>query len=171
MGDAPPDLPPVRSPTASRRAAQAHAARPAPAGRATALPGQVGPGARQAWQPVFVLRQLHLQRAFARARMLREDIQDQRGAIQHLDVLVADSALELALLRRRELLIEDHDLRAGIGPQRHQFLDLARADQGSGVRAIQLLLQHANHLKAGCFRKPFQLHKRILQRPGRLLAL
>ena len=50
---------------------------------AAALPFQVGPAAYQTGGYMSVLCQLHLQLAFEAAGTLREDIQDQAGAIQH----------------------------------------------------------------------------------------
>ena len=51
-----------------------------------------------------MLRQLDLQATLARARVLREDVEDQRRAVEHLDV---ERVLEVALLRGRQFVVED----------------------------------------------------------------
>ena len=63
---------------------------------AAAEPLEVRPLAAQARQDVLVLRQLDLQPALPRPRVLREDVEDQRGAVEHLHV---QRLLEVALLR------------------------------------------------------------------------
>ena len=85
--------------------ADADAATRAP-GAATGLTGEMGPGARQPGQTVFVLRQFDLDRAFARAGVARKDVQDQRGTVEHLD-LIAEGFFQLALLARGKLVVED----------------------------------------------------------------
>ena len=65
----------------------------------TALALQVGPAAHQARGHVLELRQFDLQLAFGAARALREDVQDQAGAIDHATF---QRALEVALLHRAE---------------------------------------------------------------------
>ena len=61
--------------------------------------------AGQAGQQIIQLRQLHLQLAFARARAPREDIQDELGPVENLDV---QRFFQIALLGRRQLVVEDH---------------------------------------------------------------
>ena len=64
---------------------------------AAALPGEVAPKAGQARQQMLQLRQFDLQFAFPRARPLRENIQNQRGAVQHL---AAEDIFQIPALRR-----------------------------------------------------------------------
>ena len=53
---------------------------------AAALALQVGPAAHQPRRQVLELRELDLQLAFAASRALREDVQDQLGAVEHAAV-------------------------------------------------------------------------------------
>ena len=55
----------------------------AQADRTAALAFQVGPAAHQARGHVAQLREFDLQLAFVAARALREDVQDQAGAVDH----------------------------------------------------------------------------------------
>ena len=68
-------------------------------------PLEVGPLTSQARKDILVLRQLDLEAPFARAGVLREDIEDKRRAVEHFDV---ELALEVPLLRRRQLVVEYH---------------------------------------------------------------
>ena len=74
----------------------------------TRLACQVRPGAGQARQAVHELRQLDLERTLARARVPSKDIEDERRAVQYLDLcILAERALDLALLARRQLVVKD----------------------------------------------------------------
>ena len=66
-----------------------------------------GAAAAQARQPVAQLRELDLHRAFLARRVLGEDVEDQRDAVDDVD---REQLLEVALLRGRELVVEDHDV-------------------------------------------------------------
>ena len=68
-----------------------------PRADAAAQPLEVGPLPDQPRQQVRELRQLDLQLALRRARALGEDVEDERGAIDHLD---AERLGEVALLDR-----------------------------------------------------------------------
>ena len=60
--------------------------------------------AHNARQGVLQLRQLYLQLALVSAGTLGENVQNQGRSIQHAH---AHSLLDIALLRRRELVVED----------------------------------------------------------------
>ena len=64
--------------------------------------------------------------------MLREDVDDQRGAVEHL---AAEELLQVPELRRRELLVHDHGVGAGAAHDVAHLLRLALPDErrGSGV--------------------------------------
>ena len=64
---------------------------------AAALALQMGPAAHQARALIGQMRQLHLQPPFPRARALAEDLQDQRGAVEHLG---RPGLFQVALLHR-----------------------------------------------------------------------
>ena len=65
------------------------------------------PAAAQARQPVAQLRELDLHHALLARRVLGEDVEDQRDAVDDVD---REQLLEVALLRGRELVVEDHDV-------------------------------------------------------------
>ena len=74
---------------------------------ATALTLQVAPAPHQARGEVLQPCQLNLQLALVALGACREDLEDQHGAVGHRH---AEMALEVALLRRRERLVEQHGL-------------------------------------------------------------
>ena len=76
---------------------------------AAAQPRHLLAAAGQTRQPVFELRELHLDATLARARVAREDVEDHPGAVHDGDVR---RLLERPLLRRRELVVRHDDVRA-----------------------------------------------------------
>ena len=116
-----------------------------------------GAGADQPRQQVFQLRQLHLQLAFARPGAARENVENELRAV---DDLAADLLFDLPQLRRRELVVEDHDVDAGLGARRGQRRHLARTEKRRRI-GLGPLLQHAQHdLGAGGFGQPRELLER-----------
>ena len=73
---------------------------------------EVGPAADEPRQLMLDLRELDLQLAFGAARALREDVEDQRGAV---DDAALECALEVALLRARERVVEDDEIGGRFG--------------------------------------------------------
>jgi len=71
------------------------------------------------------LGQLDLQLALAAAGSLPEDIEDQFGAIEHSHL---PQALKVALLNRRDFMVEEHELSAVSLEQGRNFFGLASAD-------------------------------------------
>src|SRR4030095_16576639 len=47
------------------------------------LPREVAPKPREPWQQMLKLREFNLEFAFARAGALRENVEDERGAVEH----------------------------------------------------------------------------------------
>src|SRR4029453_11093270 len=80
-------------------------------------------------QQVCELRELDLRLALPAPRMQREDVEDQGGPIDHLDL---QSLLEAAELPRRELVVEDHRLGPGAVHRVVHLVDLALADERGG---------------------------------------
>ena len=90
----------------------------------------------QARREVAQARDLDLRARFARARVAMEDLQDHHRAIQHL---AAGRLLEVARLRRRYLVIDQHELgapgfRAGRGLPCFTVLRLAVVGDASFAR-------------------------------------
>ena len=153
------DQPPVRLQLRLARAARADP---------PLQPLQVGPLAAQPRQDVLVLGQLHLEPALPRPRVLGEDVQDERRAVQHLHL---EGLLQRALLGRRELIVED-DGRVGEGvPLGGDLLHLAAADVGGRARAGQPLHRLADDARPGGVRQQRQLLQRALRRPAVLPAV
>jgi hypothetical protein len=96
---------------------------------AAALALKMRPGTHQSAFLVGQMRELHLQRAFARARAPAEDLQDQPGAVEHLGI---PGFLEIALLHRRDRAIHHHDAGFLAFHQAGDFLDFALADISRG---------------------------------------
>ena len=103
-------------------------------------------------------------------RVLRKNIQDQGCAVENFHVRVADGAFKLALLGRRQLVIEDHHCCSGVCPQSHQLLNLAGADISRRVHPVEPLLKAAHHAQAGRVGKSLQFAEGVCQRPGRAAA-
>ena len=142
-------------------AAQAHHA----AGRCAAAAGlalKVQPLAAQARQQILVLRQLDLDAALVRARVRGEDIQDQAGAIEHLHL---QRFFEVARLRRRQLIVEDHQVIFQLIAQCGDLFRFAGADEMLGEGPFEPLVHAADHIKVGSIGQQRQLLERILRAP------
>src|SRR5262249_43033863 len=96
-----------------------------------ALAFQVGPRTHKAAALVIEMRKLDLQRAFLGARPLAEDLEDKASTVENLGV---QHLLEIALLHRRERMIDDDKLRLRVGDDSRDFVKLAGADQGGWPR-------------------------------------
>ena len=112
-----------------------------------------------------MLCQLHLQLPFPRVRVASEHIQNQRGAINHLDL---EGRFQVALLGWRQLVVADNHVGAFCFQQLLQFLQLALADVGWS-EPVGPLLDGGNHFGAGRTGQVVQLDQRILNGP-QLLA-
>jgi len=110
----------------------------------------VRPAAHETRGHVFELRQFDLQFAFVRACALREDVEDQSGAIN--DPTLRE-LLEVALLDRRQRVIDQDQVGVGRLFLRLEFLGLAAADEEFGIRALDARAQGADHAGAGGTRK------------------
>ena len=65
------------------------------------------PHACQARQTIFILRQFHLQRAFAGAGVLGKNIENERGAVDQ-GRAHAQQFFQLALMTRRQFVVKHH---------------------------------------------------------------
>src|SRR5271165_291391 len=81
--------------------------------------------ASQPGQQVFQLRELNLKLAFTGSCMAGEDVEDELRAVDDADF---QSALKIALLRRRKLVVEDRQLAVSGCEGALQLLDLAATD-------------------------------------------
>ena len=88
------------------------------------------PHPAKARQQVAELGQLHLGLALPRAGVQGEDVQDQRGPVDHLHL---EPLLQVPELAGRELLIQDHRVRAGGVDQVVDLSHLALADEGGRI--------------------------------------
>ena len=89
--------------------------------------------AAQTRQAVAELRELDLHHALLAVRVLGEDVEDQRDAV---DDVAREQLLEVALLRGRELVVEDHEVDVERVRELAQLLGLARADVGRGIGTV-----------------------------------
>ena len=99
---------------------------------------QMAPHATQARVEVLVLGELDLQTALATRCMQGKNVEDERRAVDDLYGL-ADDALEIALLRRRELVIEYDDVGMQVMHAPGELLGLAGADEGTWIGRVEPL--------------------------------
>ena len=147
--------PPIHFELRFARAARADAA---------GLARQVVPHPRQPREQILQLRQLDLQSAFAAARALRENIEDQLRAIEHL---AREQVFQIASLRRRKLVVENH---RGDLLVLERFLDQLRfalPDVVRRRRLLQFLRDGVDHFRAGGVGQLAQFLHRIAQVPFR----
>src|SRR5690606_7785428 len=102
------------------------------AGAAT-LALEVGPATYQPSTLVLKVRQIHLQRAFSGARATTEDLQNNASSIEDLGV---QTFFQIALLHRRQRMIDEDQLDFVLRHQFRNLLKLASADQGRGTRIV-----------------------------------
>ena len=72
------------------------------------------------------MRELDLQAPFPRLRPLAEDLEDQAGAVDDLGL---PGLLEIALLHRRQRMVDDDEADTVVRDPRADLLDLAGAEQ------------------------------------------
>ena len=125
-------------------------ARAAGLAEAAALALEVRPAAHQARRKVLELRQFHLQLAFVGLGALREDAQDQFGAVEDL---AAEFLLEVALLARRQRVVEDHGCRIHLVRREPDLPDLAAARVELGIGPPAPAVHHPVAARAGAFGK------------------
>ena len=158
LGDARPHDAPVRFELRFARAACAD-----PATR----PAQVGPQLGQARQLVLELRELHLEATFVGGRVEGEDVEDQPAAVDDLDL---EQFFERPLLRRRQLVVGDQDVKARLAFGGRQFLCLALADVPVRIDMAAVLPFGANDFSASRRSEVGELGQRVLRGPTVVLT-
>ena len=115
---------------------------------AHAVGREVGPHAAQARIQVLILGEPHLEAAFAARRVEGEDVEDEGGPVDDLDVLV-DDLLEVGLLRGAELVVEDDEV-GGVGAGKlRDLLGLAAADERARIGSSSASEEETGHLAPG----------------------
>ena len=117
-----------------------------PGADATGLLAEPEASAPQAGQPVAQQGQLHLGLALGAPGVLGEDVEDHRGAV---DGGAAEQLLEVALLGRAELLVEDHGVGVDRTDRLGQLVHLAPPDEGGRVGSVAPLDDPGDHVGPG----------------------
>ncbi len=115
-------------------AARPHAGANRPASPAEAL--EVLPHPAHARQVVLELCELDLELALGRDGVLREDVEDQLGSVDDAGL---ESVLELTLLGRVELAVDEEDVRAALGERLLDLDELPLAHVRPGIRVRAML--------------------------------
>ena len=123
---------------------------------ASAETAELGALAAQPRQPITMLRQLHLQHAFPAGGVLGEDVEDQRSAVDDVDV---ELLVEVALLSWRKLVVEDHDVDVQCGDIACDLRRFALADVHGGVWRISFDEHRVDRLRAGRVCEAFELQQ------------
>ena len=125
---------------------------------------EVRPHPREPRQHVLQLRQLHLHPRLRGARARGEDVQDQLRTVHDPR---ADELLQVLALRRRELLVEDHQGGPALLHPVAQLLRLPLPHVEPRVRRVQPLRQGAHHLRSGGVGQPPSSVQVLLHGPER----
>ena len=110
------------------------------------------------------LRQLNLKLAFARPGALREDVENQRRAIEHFAL---ENPFQVAALRGRKFVVEDDCIDILVPAMPAKFIGLAAADESSGGRRFELLRALADDFGPGRHGEFRQFIQRIAHLPAR----
>ena len=114
------------------------------------------PHAPHAREVVLELRELDLELALGAHRVLGEDVEDQ---LRPVDDARGQRVLELALLRRREIVVHQQRLGARLAERARELGKLPLADIGPLIGPGALLHDLAHRLHAGGSRKLAKLAK------------
>ncbi len=109
------------------------------------LARQMSPEPGEPREQVLELGEFNLELAFAGARALGKDVEDERGAIEYLAL---EDFLEIAALRRGKLVVKDDGIDVVLSALAGEFAGLAGADEGAGHRGIEFLGAVADHFAA-----------------------
>ncbi len=75
--------------------------------------------------------------------MLGEDVEDEHGPVDDLDV---EEFLQGDHLTGTELTVGDDGVRSGLDDHLAQFLDLTGTDVGAGIGLVTTLVEHVDNL-------------------------
>ena len=103
-----------------------------------------------------------------RRRASGEDVENQTRAVDDLHV---EGALEIALLGRAEIVIDQYHIVANVVAPGLDLLELPFADVGAGQRMGELLGHRAYDLDVDGFGQPRQFFQRVGGSPGLVLML
>ncbi len=115
--------------------------------------------AAQAGQQVLQLSQLDLRLALPGLGVLGEDVEDQGGPVDHLDL---DDVLEATALRRAQLAVADDGVGAGLGDHVAELGGLAGTQERRRVRLLARLQQGVEHLRPSGLGEGGELRQRHL---------
>ena len=99
----------------------------------------------QPGQHVLQLRQLHLQLALTGAGVFGKDIEDELSAVDHSRV---NQFLDIALLRRREVVIEKQQIGRNRGHRAGDFFQLSLSHERGRIWTIPMLQEFAGNFGA-----------------------
>ena len=114
---------------------------------------------RQPRKQILELGQLHLQLTLTRAGVPSKNIENELRAIDDARV---DYAFDVALLRGREVVIEQNHIRGNRGCRARNFLQLALADQRGRIGPVLALGEFTGNLGARARRQRPQFIERFL---------
>jgi len=126
---------------------------PAARSRAAPLPLEVRPHARKPGQQILALRELDLRFRIGRRRPLDEYVQNQARAVVDL---VLEHLVQIAKLRRRKLVVENHVAYLVLLDEGRDLGELALAYESLGRRGGQPLREPLDATYAGRLGQKFQ---------------
>ena len=130
---------------------------------AALLPGQVTPKTGEPRQQMLELGQLDLQLAFAGSGALGEDIEDERGPVEHL---AFEDSFQVAALGRGKLIVENDGVNLMVAAESGELSRLAAANESGGHRGFQFLRAVAEDLRARGRGEFTEFFEGILEVPG-----
>ena len=115
---------------------------------------------RKPRQLILQLRQLDLQHTLASPRMTRENIEDQLAPIDHR---TRQPRFNIPSLRRRQIMVEQHQTRASRCHHSHNLIQLSAAHQRSRIRLRPPLNQHRRLHRSSRSRQLLKLRQRRIE--------
>jgi hypothetical protein len=125
----------------------------------------VGPPTSETRQKILESCQLDLCPSLTSASSLHEDLQDQATSVHDLQV---ENFLQVLDLARRQIVIEDGQIRSQLACGATHLLRFTSTDERSGVRCLALLQSPSGDLDAGTASQLGQLVEMLLDQPVRL---